>query len=108
MTRSLLLTLCVAFVSASACSRSGAESSPPKASQPLSTSADQGITIPTDSPQLTRIVVAPVRTARMPSDVVEAPGKVEADANRVSRVVLPAAGRISRVMVRLGDAIGRG
>ena len=106
MIRRRLLTLVLALVWLPACSRSGAESPPAKNSQPTST--DQGITIAADSPQLARIVVAPVRTERMPSDVLEAPGKVEADPNRVSKVVLPAPGRITRVMVRLGDAVGRG
>jgi cobalt-zinc-cadmium efflux system membrane fusion protein len=102
------LALCAALLAVSACSRSRAESSPPKTSPPVSTITDQGITIPADSPQLARILVAPVQTARMPAAVLEAPGKVEADPSRVSKVVLPAAGRISRVMVRLGDAVERG
>jgi cobalt-zinc-cadmium efflux system membrane fusion protein len=106
MTRRLLMLGCLAAACA-ACSRSNAEH-PPQTASTQATAGDRTITIPADSPQLTRITVAPVRTAAVPADVVDAPGKIEADPNRVSRVVLPAAGRVTRVMVHLGDAVERG
>jgi len=104
----LWLLFAAAVIALPACSRPGAESAPPRDTAAVSGSAEQGITIPADSPQLGRIAVATVRTARVPSDVLDAPGKIEADPSRVSKVVLPAAGRVSRVMVRLGDAVARG
>ena len=107
MKRTCMLSLCLATCLV-ACSRPGAESAPPKEASPTPAAADQGISIPADSPQLSRIVVAAVATARVPSDVVEAPGKIEADPSRVSKVVLPAPGRVNRVMVQLGDAVARG
>jgi membrane fusion protein, heavy metal efflux system len=107
MKRTCLLSLWLATFLV-ACSRPGGESAPPKDASPAPATADQGISIPADSPQLSRIVVAAVTTARVPSDVVEAPGKIEADPSRVSKVVLPASGRVNRVMVQLGDAVARG
>lgn len=46
--------------------------------------------------------------ADVPTDEVIAPGKIEVNPNRVSRVVLPVSGRITQVMTRLGDAVQQG
>jgi cobalt-zinc-cadmium efflux system membrane fusion protein len=107
MTRPCLLALCFAVATGS-CSRPGAEHASAGDTKAPPTTADHGVTIPADSPQLARIAVATVATASVPSEVVEAPGKIEADPSRVSKVVLPAPGRITQVMVRLGDAVTRG
>jgi membrane fusion protein, heavy metal efflux system len=106
----LRLLLGVLFVGACVlgCSPTGAERGGPTESPNTQQSADQTVTIPADSPQLARITVAVVQTERLPAAVLESPGKLEADPNGVSRVALPAAGRISKVMVRLGDAVERG
>lgn len=63
---------------------------------------------PSDSPQLREIRVADVGTAEVPLDEVVSPGKIETNPNRVSRVMLPLAGRITAVMAKLGDAVERG
>jgi membrane fusion protein, heavy metal efflux system len=104
----ILMVLVVVLSCAAACSRHNGESALLVKSSTTSVAADRSITIPSDSPQLARITVAPVATARVPEVLLEAPGKIEADPNRVSRVVLPAPGRVSRVMVHLGDAVTRG
>ena len=57
---------------------------------------------------LSRIKVSTVATARRPLDEVIAPGKIEANPNRISRVRLPLAGRVKRVMVGIGDAVNQG
>ncbi len=109
MTRRSLVSLALLLACIPGCSRHAADRSAPGTSVSVAPVAgDSGITIPPDSPQLSRITVAGVSTARMPGDVVEAPGKIEADSNRVSRVVLPAPGRVRRVMVHVGDAVVRG
>ena len=41
----------------------------------------------------------------MPTDEFTAPGKVEVNPNRVSKVLLPVPGRVAEVMVRFGDAV---
>jgi len=71
--------------------------------------ADEGtINIPPDSPKLAQIRVEHVQTAEVLAGEITAPGKVEANPNRISRVVLPVAGRIVRVNVKLGDSVAEG
>lgn len=69
---------------------------------------DGTVMFPSDSPQLREIRVADVGTAEVPLDEVVSPGKIETNPNRVSRVMLPLAGRITAVMAKLGDAVKRG
>jgi cobalt-zinc-cadmium efflux system membrane fusion protein len=52
--------------------------------------------------------VAPVQAARFPVGKVEAPGKVEVNPNRISRVLPPVAGRVRQVLAGLGDAVSEG
>jgi len=66
------------------------------------------ITIPPDSPQLERITVEQVGTADVSENEVVAPGRIEFDISRVSRVSLPVPGRILHVLVRLGDTVAAG
>jgi membrane fusion protein, heavy metal efflux system len=61
-----------------------------------------------DSPQLARILVAPVESSSVPVEEVSAPGKVELNPSRVSHVTLPVAGRVREVLVGLGDAVRQG
>jgi len=69
---------------------------------------DGSVVIPVGSPKLKEIRVAEVRSASVPFDEVTSPGKIETNPNLVSRVALPLAGRVSSVMVKLGDAVKRG
>lgn len=66
------------------------------------------ITIATNSPMLEQIHVETVQLANVPTAEVDAPGKIEANPNRVSHVVLPVAGRVTSVLVKLGDAVVEG
>jgi len=66
------------------------------------------VTIAANSPMLEQIHVATVQTADVPTAEVDAPGKIEVNPNRVSHVVLPVAGRVTSVLVKLGDALGEG
>jgi len=66
------------------------------------------IVLPANSPKLQQIRVEPVSTADVPMDEVVAPGKVEANPNRVSHVVLPVPGRITEVLAHLGDPVRQG
>jgi len=61
-----------------------------------------------NDPQLRRIRVETVQSAPVPEDEVVAPGKVELDPSRVSRVPVPVSGRILRVLVGLGDTVKAG
>ncbi len=66
------------------------------------------IVVPSDSPKLGRIRVAPVELGRFEIEQVIVPGKVEANPNRISRVLMPVSGRVLQVLVRLGDAVAEG
>jgi cobalt-zinc-cadmium efflux system membrane fusion protein len=70
--------------------------------------ADGTVVIPPDSPKLSEIHIAEVKTATVPFDEVTSPGKIETNPNLVSRVALPLAGRVSSVLVKLGDSVKRG
>src|SRR5215470_10234272 len=66
------------------------------------------VSLPLDSPKLKRIRVASVQLAEVPLDEVVAPGKIEINPNRLSRVSMPVPGRIRQVLVKLGDAVKEG
>jgi cobalt-zinc-cadmium efflux system membrane fusion protein len=104
-----ILLLCLLLLLA-ACGRkeespAAAAAPPPAGEERLS---DGSVTIPADSPKLKEIHVAEVKSASVPFDEVTSPGKIETNPNLVSRVALPLAGRVSSVMVKLGDAVKRG
>src|SRR5262245_23085156 len=63
------------------------------------------ITVPRDSPILKQVQCARATVADLPTDEVVAPGKIEANPNRVSRVAAPVAGRVASVDVRVGGAV---
>jgi len=66
---------------------------------------DGTVVIASDSPKLKEIHVVEVKTASVPFDEVTAPGKIETNPNRVSKVVLPVTGRIVEVFVKVGDRV---
>ncbi len=61
-----------------------------------------------DSPQLAQIRTEAVEVTNVPVGNITAPGQVEANENRLSHVVLPLAGRITSVDVRIGDYVRQG
>lgn len=63
------------------------------------------IEIPPDSPKLKQIRVAPVEIRELPLNEFLAPAEIEVNPNRVAKVLLPAPGRVSEVLVRFGDAV---
>ncbi|MEO8024913.1 MAG: efflux RND transporter periplasmic adaptor subunit [Bryobacteraceae bacterium] len=79
------------------------------ASDPPVVIASSGeVTLAADSAKRKQIKIEPVVVAEVPQHEVIAPGKIEANPNRVSRVVLPLAGRIAAVLARLGDQVQAG
>jgi cobalt-zinc-cadmium efflux system membrane fusion protein len=66
------------------------------------------IAVAPESPQSRQLQVSRVAVAAVPADEVVTPGRVAANPNRIARVLLPAAGRISEVLVGLGSAVDRG
>jgi cobalt-zinc-cadmium efflux system membrane fusion protein len=51
---------------------------------------------------------AAVEVRDFPVDEIVAPGKVELNPNRLSKVLMPVPGRIRQVLVKLGDAVAEG
>jgi len=86
------------------------ESAPPASADPSSAlTLDQNrVVLPANSPKLRQIRIAPVELKEIALEEVTAPGKLEANPNRISRVVMPVAGRIRQVLVRLGDSVMEG
>lgn len=70
--------------------------------------ADGVIEIAPDSPKLRQIRVEEIGLERMATEEFTAPAKVEFNPNRISRVVLPAPGRVVEVFVAFGDAVEKG
>jgi len=87
---------------------SGRRPNAPAAAPQRDEAADAAVVIPADSPKLTQIRIAAVRSEEVPDDEIVAPGRIEANPNRLSRVLLPVPGRISNVLVRLGDRVSAG
>lgn len=90
----------------------GPGGSPPAAPQaaraPAASGESREIRLMPDSPQLARITLARVMTAPVAQDEVVAPGAIEAIPTRISRLAMPVAGRVTRVLVGLGDRVTRG
>jgi cobalt-zinc-cadmium efflux system membrane fusion protein len=84
---------------------SGSATPAAAAAAPADTAPPGTVVIPADSPMLTQIKREAVAVMDLPTDEVIAPGKIEANPNRISKVVLPVAGRITSVLVKTGDAV---
>jgi membrane fusion protein, heavy metal efflux system len=93
------------FLLIAACSK---EKAAETAAAALAPAKPGQVVIPADSPKLAQLRIEPVQVKEVPEDEIVAPGKIEANPNRVSHVVLPLAGRIASVNVRLGDAVRQG
>ena len=101
---SALIVVTASIVVTGACtSRAAAPVEPAAATSP----APGVVLVPADSPMLAQIKRDAVTEADLPTDEVTSPGKIEANPNRVSKVLLPVTGRVSAVLVKTGDAVGR-
>jgi len=69
------------------------------------TAAPNIVALPVDSPMLAQIRRDSVKLVDLPTDELVAPGKIEANPNRVSKMVLPVTGRVASVFVKVGDAV---
>ena len=85
----------------SACQGCTSKNATVSADSPSAVPAEPGaVVIPEGSPMLKQIKCEVVGVADLPTDEVIAPGKIEANPNRVSKVVLPVTGRIAKHGVR--------
>lgn len=103
--RSLLV---VAALAAGGCSPGKQSPAGAPAHAPEAAASPRLTILAPDSPQLGQIRVVPVEEQDTPQDVVTAPGKIEAIPSRVSRVLPPVVGRVTAVLVALGDRVSAG
>ena len=82
----------------------GKAATPAETAIPISP-APNVVVLPAGSPMLAQIAVGDVKLVDLPTDEIVAPGKIEANPNRVSKVLLPVTGRITSVLVKIGDAV---
>lgn len=101
MRRSLLLGIIFSLLAGCGGEQNAAPATAPEAPPGI-------VIIPPDSPKLAQIRVEALRLANLPAGEVTAPGKVEANPNRISRVPLPVPGRVARVLAKLGDSVAAG
>ena len=103
------LVAMIGFVAltATGCSQSSKEEKA-QTRQPADAVVPGQVVINANSPQLAHIRAEPIETAMVPVGNVSAPGKVEANANRLSHVVLPLPGHVTSVLVKIGDFVRQG
>jgi cobalt-zinc-cadmium efflux system membrane fusion protein len=109
--RSLHFLLCgVAIAGLSACHKptEAAAESDRRPEAPAVAQTPGVVTLAPDAPELKQMTIEAVKAIPLPADEVTAPAKIEANPNRIGRALLPTAGRITRVMVKLGDAVVKG
>jgi cobalt-zinc-cadmium efflux system membrane fusion protein len=105
MTRAPYLT-CVGLLLTLAAA--GCHRAQPAQDDPPATISGSSITVPSDSPILKQLRCERAAIAELPTAEVVAPGKIEANPNRVSKVAAPVAGRVASVDVKVGDAVAVG
>jgi len=91
-----------ALIAVCAC---GSRAATPAEAPSITSPAPGTVVLPPDSPMLGQIKREPVREAELPTDEVTSPGKIEANPNRVTKVLLPVTGRVTAVLVKTGDAV---
>ena len=101
------ITVILALTLLTSCERKVDVAKESKATPPPATKPGVAI-IPIDSPQLAQIRVEPVTMTMVPVDTVTAPGKVEANANRLAHVTLQLTGRVTAVQAKIGDFVRQG
>ena len=100
-----LIVIIAALAAVTACGRRAA--APEWTPAETATAEDGTVLIPADSPMLAHIKRETVSAKELPTDEVVAAGKIEANPNKVSKVVLPVSGHVTSVSVKTGDAVKR-
>ena len=81
---------------------------PARPPEQTSANAANVVVLGPDAPELRQMTIEPVHSVTVPADEITAPAKIEVNPNRMGHAMLPAPGRIVRVMVKLGDSVGQG
>lgn len=94
------------------CGLGACEKKEPVAAKPVEKQAEtpgpKRVVVPADSPKLQQIRVAAVEEREVAVDQVVAPGKIDVNPTRVSKVTLPVTGKIVSTAVRIGDTVQQG
>ena len=101
------LCLCFALLLA-ACGKKAAKPQPSSAAAGAPVNPPGVVVLGADAPELKQITIEPVKSVPVPGDEVSAPAKVGVNPNRVGHAMLQVPGRISRVLVKLGDSVTEG
>jgi cobalt-zinc-cadmium efflux system membrane fusion protein len=102
MTRAGLCSIFCVSLTIAGC---GSHAATPEAQAAAVQAGDNAVLLPAGSPMLAQIRRERVELRELPTDEIVTPGKLEANPNRVSKVVLPVAGRVTAVLVKVGDAV---
>ena len=105
----MLLSILLTVLVLGSCSRSPTDPSQiqENSAKPPTRSGDM-LRFKDHSPHLSRLRVATVEASDVPLEQVIAPGKIEVNPSRLSRVALPVPGRVNDVLVMLGDQVRQG
>jgi cobalt-zinc-cadmium efflux system membrane fusion protein len=98
----------VVALTLSGCGESSDAEAGRKAADAPPPSASNLVVLNANAPELSQMKVEAVRAVPMPAEEVTAPARIEANPNRVGHAMLPAPGRIARVLVKLGDPVAAG
>jgi cobalt-zinc-cadmium efflux system membrane fusion protein len=102
MTRAGLCSILCTTLTIAGC---GSHAATPAVQAAAVQAGDNAVLLPAGSPMLAQIRRERVELRDLPTDEIVTPGKLEANPNRVSKVVLPVAGRVMTVLVKVGDAV---
>jgi membrane fusion protein, heavy metal efflux system len=105
VTRSILAALGATALSVCACSGHAASAAAVPSDPAETTVAADAVVLPAGSPMLKQIRCEPAAVQNLPTDELVTPAKLETNPNRVSKLLLPVAGRISSVLVKTGDPV---
>jgi membrane fusion protein, heavy metal efflux system len=103
----VLTLLLLALGATAGCERAGEPRPTAARAAPVPSQSPRGVATPDASPA-GQLRIGAVGLAQVPVDEVVAPGRVMANPNRIARVLLPVAGRVLKVLARLGDVVAPG
>ncbi|MCC6590713.1 MAG: efflux RND transporter periplasmic adaptor subunit [Bryobacterales bacterium] len=102
------LWLAAAAIVLVACGEKAPKTAEATSAKPSPAADPNVVALPKDSPKLTRLKVEEVKNLMVPTEEVRSPGKIEANPNRISQVMLPVAGRIVTVAAKIGELVKQG
>ena len=105
MTKYMAIALLVAL---GACGEKEVPVAEAPAAKVVESAGPKRVTVPADSPKLQQIRVETVEERDVAVDQVVAPGKIDVNPNRVSKVTLPVTGKVVSTLVRIGDTVKQG